>query len=370
MGNQKAIVSGRIDLRGYIYEGELRCNKPHGFGKEFDRTGGLNYEGFWQYGLKNGQGKEYRSRVYDLVYEGEFKNNHYEGKGIFYFNNGYVYHGHFEDREFQGPGVVYAPDGDLNFVGTFSKNKKDGIGFQYYKGKVIKGEWEEGELIRQIDPDHGSRDYFESIDREKKIHYDEILFELGVEMPSLAPSRTSIPLTDQTVLKLDPSLEKAIRKDPRIQNPNPITIGDMKQLYYLDCSYGEWIKDLTGIEHAVNLSDLDLSGALDDSIIELPDLSCLVNLNSLNLNSTNISSVDSLANLPNLADLYLQDTCVTDLKPLARIKSLESLLVDRDWVGLDDFQFLVERNPSLTIYGYNDDDDDDDLYEDEDQDED
>ena len=59
-------------------------------------------------------------------YEGDYKNNKREGKGIFYWNNGNRYEGDFINDKFEGNGILY-----------------------YKNGKVIKGIWKNGKCLKK-----------------------------------------------------------------------------------------------------------------------------------------------------------------------------------------------------------------------------
>ena len=70
---------------GDRYEGEFRNNKKEGKGIYWWHDGD-RYEGDLRNGKKEGKGIEYYNN--GDRYEGEFKNSKKEGKGIFYFSNG------------------------------------------------------------------------------------------------------------------------------------------------------------------------------------------------------------------------------------------------------------------------------------------
>ena len=55
----------------------------------------------------------YKIKEYDNGrYEGEFKDDKFEGKGIYYFNSGSRYEGEFKNGEAEGKGIYYYNDGD------------------------------------------------------------------------------------------------------------------------------------------------------------------------------------------------------------------------------------------------------------------
>ena len=86
-----------------------------------------------------------------------------------------------------------------------------------------------------------------------------------------------------------------------------LTEGEMKNILDLNVftDYGdETIKDLTGLEYAVNLRNLSLS---ENNISSLEPLSNLTNLLTLYLNGNDISDIEALKNIKNLKCLYLDD---------------------------------------------------------------
>ena len=82
------------------------------------------------------------------------------------------------------------------------------------------------------------------------------------------------------------------------------------------------ITDLTGIEHATGLSELDLS---HNEIADAGPLAGLTRLNSLSLSYNEISDVSPLAGLTDLAGLFLSSNEIRDVSPLAGLTRLNRL---------------------------------------------
>lgn len=59
------------------YEGEIKDNKYHGFGKKYTLNGKLIYEGEFENGLPNGKGKLF---VENKIAQGTFKDGKLDGK--------------------------------------------------------------------------------------------------------------------------------------------------------------------------------------------------------------------------------------------------------------------------------------------------
>ncbi len=92
----------------------------------------------------------------------------------------------------------------------------------------------------------------------------------------------------------DPNLEAAIREE--LNKPTgDITTDDMALLTSLVAS-DKSINDLTGLETAINLEDLNLQY---NQIVDLSPLTGLTSITQLNLNNNNISGVNPLSGLIN-----------------------------------------------------------------------
>ena len=128
----------------------------------------------------------------------------------------------------------------------------------------------------------------------------------------------------------DSNLRTAIEKDLGKASGAPITTEDMRRLIDLEASNAS-ITDLTGLEHATNLTQLELS---DNSISDISPLAGLNNLTELYLADNSISDISPLAGLTNLIWLDLNNNSISDLSPLA----------DNTGLGSGDV-VLVKGNP-------------------------
>ena len=111
----------------------------------------------------------------------------------------------------------------------------------------------------------------------------------------------------------DTNLRAAIEKDLGKASGATITTEDMRRLIDLEASNAS-ITDLTGLEHATNLTQLELS---DNSISDISPLAGLNNLTELYLSDNSISDISPLAGLNNLIWLDLNNNSISDLSPLA-----------------------------------------------------
>ena len=111
----------------------------------------------------------------------------------------------------------------------------------------------------------------------------------------------------------------------------PVTVAEMKTLTILDASpYGEGdLADLTGLEYATQLTDLDLR---NQSITDISALSGLVNLRVLQLGggSNSITDLSPLAGLTNLEVLSLPHG-MPDISALAGLTNLRQLVIQSLW---------------------------------------
>ena len=92
-------------------------------------------------GLKHGRGTLY-SEDGRIIYEGDFKNNLFEGTGRYNYSDGYYYIGEFQKGLKHGKGSDYYENGNTIYEGTFVNDMKEGKGKmynidgQYYIGEV------------------------------------------------------------------------------------------------------------------------------------------------------------------------------------------------------------------------------------------
>ena len=135
----------------------------------------------------------------------------------------------------------------------------------------------------------------------------------------------------EAVVFADKNLEAAVRVELGIPE-GTLTRENLKRLDKLTTniegkpSQLEFIvKDLLGLEHAVNLTKVNI---IYGQISDLSPLSLLTNLTFLGLPSNIISDISPLASLTNLKDgLVLSDNLITDISPLASLPNLTALLL-------------------------------------------
>lgn len=107
-----------------------------------------------------------------------------------------------------------------------------------------------------------------------------------------------------------------------------ITSDDMASLdnLYLGSSQ---VRNLKGLEYAVNLTSLDLSY---NKITDISPLKNLLSLINLELGSNRISDLEPIKNLTNLSEISLGGNNISDLSPLANLSKLTSLSADDNYI--------------------------------------
>jgi Leucine-rich repeat (LRR) protein len=134
----------------------------------------------------------------------------------------------------------------------------------------------------------------------------------------------------------DPNLRRLVREKLGIPNGIPLTQLQMQRLYGL-VSIDDGIESLQGLEHAVNMDFLHLSGG---SVSDLAPLMWLENLRALKLYSQNISDISALLNLVTLENLELHDNNISDIRPLSNLVNLKRLQLHDNQIV--DFTPLLE----------------------------
>lgn len=135
---------------GNSYTGQFQNNSINGYGI-YKFSDGARYEGFWQNNLKHGLGSLYYPDGSKL--QGEFRNDSPNGKCILYSinnNEPFLYIGNFVNGERSGYGKIYNI-GELDnkliyeliYIGQFKKNHFCGQGIYYHdNGNIFyEGNW-------------------------------------------------------------------------------------------------------------------------------------------------------------------------------------------------------------------------------------
>ena len=155
-------------------------------------------------------------------------------------------------------------------------------------------------------------------------NFDDMISALNTPDSTLPPvvQRPEL-IPGESVHIPDPNLRAAIAEVLGKNNTAivSITAEEMTTLTTLRAGNRD-IKDLTGIEHAVNLENIWISG---NPITDLSPLAALKNLIGLAAWDMDIEDFSPLAELTNLKWLELFNTPISDLSPLARLTSLKRM---------------------------------------------
>ena len=133
---------------GTKYIGNYKNDVQEGWGKNITKEG-KELMGFFKDGkIINGKAIMYYNEPnmnqmhFTIKYEGDYKNNKREGKGIFTMDNGDRYEGEFQRDKICGKGTYIWNDGDV-YEGGFRDNHKEGKGkLIFSNGIIINALWE------------------------------------------------------------------------------------------------------------------------------------------------------------------------------------------------------------------------------------
>ncbi|MDE0400074.1 MAG: leucine-rich repeat domain-containing protein, partial [Candidatus Poribacteria bacterium] len=153
---------------------------------------------------------------------------------------------------------------------------------------------------------------------------------IGELIPNLefyADHNQRAPAPNDLVNIPDPVLRRAIVKALKIPENTPITLAEMERLTLLQAglpwrSGDPTITDLTGLEFATNLTELE---AYWNEISDVSPLADLTKLTRLILTGNNISDVSPLVGLENLRVLDLSETGISNVSVLAKLVDLTEL---------------------------------------------
>ena len=158
----------------------------------------------------------------------------------------------------------------------------------------------------------------------------------------------------ETISIPDPHLAAAVQREIG----NATTTHTILNLRNLDAP-NSGITDLTGLEHAHNLSFLNLGAEYiegkgnvnSNTVSNLQPLSGLTNLISLRLQNNNISDISALSTLKNLTQLYLYNNNISDISALSTLKNLHTLWLYNN--NISDISTLSALKNLTQLYLYN-----------------
>ena len=148
------IVNGKVSIKEYIkeynyygykiYEGEYNNGTYNGKGKGYWQ-GNLDFEGEYLNGLRL-KGKEYDIYSNKVIYEGNYLKGKRHKDKEYYVSGKLKYEGEFLDGKYNGLGKEYNYYGLLIYEGEYSLGLKNGTGKEYDKNQLVfEGEYLNGE---------------------------------------------------------------------------------------------------------------------------------------------------------------------------------------------------------------------------------
>ena len=131
-------------------------------------------------------------------------------------------------------------------------------------------------------------------------------------------SRTGLPGAFVHIpdTNLRAAIAEALGKSPNA----PITVEDMEKLGPHFEAENKGIRDLTGLQFATNVIELDVA---DNPISDFSPIAGLINLRDLGFANTSISDLSPLSGLINLEQLWFNSASVSDLSPISRLINMK-----------------------------------------------
>ena len=112
----------------------------HGEGAIINKDNEVIYKGEFKNGKKSGIGKMIIKKD---VYEGEFRNDLFDGKGVYYYSNGNKWEGKFRKGKRHGMGT-FTKKGEINSLVTFYFNDK--LHWNFSKALEDKLKWRDADF--------------------------------------------------------------------------------------------------------------------------------------------------------------------------------------------------------------------------------
>ena len=152
---------GSVELDGYWENGEFVINQYHRYNYKENimeviyEDGNILYRGGWSHGVPEGNGKYYMNNG-KVLWKGEWHNGLFKVKDNIYYEyvtgfylykkNGHIiYRGQMNlQDEFEGKGIEFDENGNIMYDGDWKHDEYDGIGKEYVNGVLVyEGEWKQ-----------------------------------------------------------------------------------------------------------------------------------------------------------------------------------------------------------------------------------
>lgn len=160
-------------------------------------------------------------------------------------------------------------------------------------------------------------------------------------------TQTSVDTSNQEISVVpDVEFQRLIRTTLRLPDDAIVTKEVMENLTSLSIGSSK-ITDFTGLEYAINVTNIRINGQTLDSSL-FPDLSSLSLLTHIDLDRTDSDNViiEKLANITSLQSINIQrNPQITDVSVLAKLPNLQALNIQFN--GVSDFRWVNDA-PKLT----------------------
>lgn len=107
-----------------------------------------------------------------------------------------------------------------------------------------------------------------------------------------------------------------------------------------------WLRDWIGLDYFASIMEVHVRGG---EVADLSPLTCLSDLQALNILRTNVSDLSPISTLTKLRIVWIKDSPVQDLKPLAQLPNLERLMLFNTKVTDAEVDMLHELLPNCRI---------------------
>ena len=126
-----------------IYIGNFKNDLFDGIGVYINEKGDYYY-GEWKKGKFNGNGQLIMNNI--IIYEGQFQNSLKNGEGTENFPDGAIFNGNFENNNKNGKGKLIYSDGSV-YEGNFKNSKIEGKGKIFWNdGKKYEGDFKDNKI--------------------------------------------------------------------------------------------------------------------------------------------------------------------------------------------------------------------------------
>lgn len=182
---------------------------------------------------------------------------------------------------------------------------------------------------------------------EEVVTPQPVLWELFPNLfknPINGPVYSDAPLLNVTIP--DVNLEKCIRRQYDVAPGSPITNKVLESIQALQCAASE-ISDLTGMEHAINLTSVNLYQNKLTSLAPLANSSKLVDIN---VGNNKLVSLKGLENSPKIQILNASNNLLTDVSVIKKMGYINSIDLSENRISdLSQltFELLDENNDKI-----------------------